>query len=201
LNNSVQSINIGSGLSGAPGWYNVDNSPTIPLSRIPGLRRLLRLPAWPCDVHRLDVRKGLPFAGQSVRCIYSSHTFEHFQWADSLAIATECFRVLKPGGTLRIVVPDIGLIIREYQRNRSPLASHDFLNRLSLTHGLHDLLHPGANHSQMFDEKSLLHLFRQAGFANPEVKAFMDSRIPDIAQVELEVRKNESLYVEAQRQE
>lgn len=195
----MQKINIGSGLSGAPGWYNVDNSPTIPLSRIPGLRALLRLPAWPPDVHRLDVRKGLPFVDKSVSYIYSSHTFEHFQWDESLAIARECFRVLKPGGALRIVVPDLALIVREYQRNQAPTASHDFLNRLSLTHGIHDLLHSGANHSQMFDEKSLLHLFRVAGFAAPEVKGFMESRIPDIAQVELEVRKNESLYVEAAR--
>jgi predicted SAM-dependent methyltransferase len=192
-------INIGSGISGAPGWYNVDNSPTIVLSRIPLVRRMLRLPAWPRDVHRLDVRKGLPFANESVSYIYSSHTFEHFRWSESLNVAEECFRVLKSGGALRIVVPDLGRIVREYLRNSAPTASHDFLQRLSLTHGIHDLLHPGANHSQMFDEKSLLYLFRQAGFASPEVKGFMESRIPDISRIELEVRKNESLYVESQR--
>ena len=194
-------INIGSGISGAPGWYNVDNSPTILLSRLPFARRLLRLPAWPRDVHRLDVRKGLPFCDASVSYIYSSHTFEHFSWAESRKVAEECFRVLKPGGTLRIVVPDLGLMVRQYLQNRVPTASHDFLHRLSLSHGLHDLIHPGANHSQMFDEKSLLHLFRQAGFASPEVKGFLESRIPDIARIELEVRRNESLYVESQRQE
>lgn len=78
-NHSVQKVNIGCSLSGAAGWYNVDNSPTIPLSRVPGLRRFFRLPAWPRDVRRLDVRKGLPFADQSVSYIYSSPTFEHFQ--------------------------------------------------------------------------------------------------------------------------
>ena len=147
----------------------------------------------------MDVRKGLPFGDARVSYIYSSHTFEHFQWTESLAIARECFRVLTPGGALRIVVPDLALIVREYQRNQSPTASHDFLQRLSLSHGIHDLLHPGANHSQMFDAKSLLHLFREAGFDRPEVKTFMESRIPDIAEIELEVRKNESLYVEAMR--
>jgi len=196
---SSQMINIGAGLSGAPGWYNVDNSPTILLSRIPLARRLLRLPEWPSDVHRLDARKGLPFADQSVSYIYSSHTFEHFQWSESLTVAKECFRVLKPGGTLRIVVPDLGLMVRHYLQSGAPLASHEFLQRLSLSHGIQDLLHPGANHSQMFDQKSLQHLFREAGFSSPEVKTFMDSRIPDISNIELEVRKNESLYVESQR--
>ena len=190
-------VNIGSGLSGAAGWYNIDNSPTILVSRLPLGSRLFRLPAWPRDVHRHDVKKGLPFADQSASFIYSSHTFEHFTWEESLAVAKECFRVLRPGGLLRIVVPDLGLIVREYLQDSDPLASHRFLGRLSLRHTVHDLIHPGANHSQMFDERSLIHLLQRAGFAMPEVSGFMQSRIPDIARIELEVRKQESLYVES----
>lgn len=192
-------INIGSGISGAPGWFNIDNSPTVLLSRIPVLRRMSRIPQWPQDVRRVDVRKGLPFGDATVSYIYSSHTFEHFSWQESLDVTTECFRILQPGGILRIVVPDLGLLLRDYMRDVSPLASHSFLQRLSLSHDIFDLLHPGSHHSQMFDEKSLVHLFREAGFANPTVMMFMRSRIPDIAQVELESRKDESLYVEAQR--
>ena len=84
-------INIGSGLSGAPGWYNIDNSPTILLARIPLVRRLFRAPDWPKDVHRLDVKKGLPFADQSVSCIYSSHTFEHFTWRNRSTLPKNVF--------------------------------------------------------------------------------------------------------------
>lgn len=190
-------VNIGSGLSGAPGWYNIDNSPTILLSRLPLGRRLFRTPDWPKDVHRHDVKKGLPFADQSIQYIYSSHTFEHFTWDDSVLVAQECFRVLGPGGIIRIVVPDLGLIVREYLQDPDPRASHRFLSRLSLGHSVRDLIHPGSNHSQMFDERSLVHLLQQAGFAHVEVSRFMDSRIPDIENIELAVRKQESLYVEA----
>ncbi len=192
-------INIGSGLSGAAGWYNIDNSPTILLSRIPLVRGWLRTPDWPKDVHRLDVRKGLPFADQSAICIYSSHTFEHFTWLESLAVARECFRVLRPGGVLRIVVPDLRLIVNEYLADSDPLASHRFVRRLSLGHSWHDLVHRGTNHSQMFDERSLTHLVQQAGFPRCEVSRFMQSRIADIAQIELAVRRGESLYVESVR--
>lgn len=190
-------INIGCGVSGAPGWCNLDNSPTILLSRIPVLRRMSRIPKWPRDVRRIDVRRGLPFEGQSASCIYSSHTFEHFTWEEALGIAKECLRVLKPGGVLRIVVPDLRIIVGEYLRNRTPVASHEFLRRLSLMHDVFDFLHPGANHSQMFDENSLRHLFREAGFRDPEVRSYLQSRIPDIGAVELEARQRESLYVEA----
>ncbi len=190
-------INIGSGLSGAPGWYNIDNSPTILLSRVPLGRRLFRTPDWPKDVHRHNVKKGLPFADQSVRYIYSSHTFEHFTWEDSVLVAKECFRVLQPGGVIRIVVPDLGLSVREYMQDSDPLASHRLLSRLSLGHTVRDLIHPGSNHSQMFDERSLVHLLQDAGFAQAKVSHFMESRIPEIGDIELAVRRHESLYVEA----
>jgi SAM-dependent methyltransferase len=190
-------INIGCGLSGIPGWHNLDNSPTITLSRIPLLRSVLKTPAWPRDVRRYDVRKGLPFADGSARFIYSSHTFEHFTYEASLAIARDCRRALAPGGIMRIVVPDLGLIVRDYLADEKPLAAQTFLSRLSLNHSLQDFVHPGSNHSQMFDARALVHMVRSAGFENVEVSSYRQSAIPEIELIELEVRRNESLYVEA----
>jgi SAM-dependent methyltransferase len=192
-------INIGSGLSGIPGWHNLDNSPTVTLSRIPVVNRLLKTPPWPQDVQRYDVRKGLRFANGSVRYIYSSHTFEHFTSAEALAVTKECFRVLAPQGILRIVVPDLELIAREYLADPNPLAAQTFLSRLSLHHSFQDIVHPGSNHSQMFDGKALVHLFREAGFKDPAVSNYGNSAIPEIGQIELEVRRGESLYVEASK--
>jgi len=190
-------INIGSGLSGIAGWHNLDNSPTITLSRIPLLKRWLKTPAWPRDVRRCDVRKGLRFASGTVRFIYSSHTFEHFTYAESLAISKECWRVLEPGGVLRIVVPDLERIVREYMADPQPSAAQTLLSRMSLNHSFQDVLHPGSNHSQMFDTKALVHLLGEAGFERVEASTFGRSAIPEIAQIELEVRRRESIYVEA----
>ena len=193
-------VNIGCGLSGAAGWYNLDNSPTITLSRLPLGQRLFKTPTWPPDVRRHDVKKGLPFDSGAVSYIYSSHTFEHFTYEDSLALAAECFRALERGGILRVVVPDLKKMVQWYLGDESAMASHDFLQRLCLNRGIRDLVHPGANHAQMFDQRSLCHLLRQAGFANPEVSSFRRSLIPDIERIELEERRNESLYVEARKQ-
>jgi len=192
-------VNIGCGLSGISGWHNLDNSPTITLARIPLVKRLLKIPDWPRDVRRYDVRKGLQFADGSVRYIYSSHTFEHFTYAESLAVAKECFRVLMPEGILRVVVPDLSLIVREYLADSKPQAAQTFLSRLSLNHSLQDFMHPGSNHSQMFDAKALTHLLREAGFEKTEVRSYENSAIPEISQIELEVRRNESLYVESRK--
>jgi predicted SAM-dependent methyltransferase len=193
-------LNIGCGTSGIAGWVNIDNSPSILLSRLPLGKRIFRTPDWPRDVRRADVRKRIPFPDSSVSCIYSSHTFEHFTYEESLAVARECFRVLRPDGILRIVVPDLGILVRDYLAGAAdPLASHQFVSRLLLTANVRDVVHPGAHHQQMFDARSLVHLLQQAGFAAPEVSQFGSSRIAEIAEIELESRRSESLYVEATR--
>ncbi|MGA7648773.1 MAG: methyltransferase domain-containing protein, partial [Terriglobales bacterium] len=191
-------LNIGCGTSGIEGWVNIDNSPSILLSRLPFGKKIFRTPDWPRDVLRVDVRKRIPYPDASVACIYSSHTFEHFSYEESRAVARECFRVLKHGGILRIVVPDLGIMVRDYLADTAdPLASHRFVSRLLLTANVRDLVHAGAHHKQMFDARSLVHMLQEAGFAAPEVSAFGSSRIADIAKIELESRRSESLYVEA----
>jgi SAM-dependent methyltransferase len=193
-------LNIGCGTSGIDGWVNIDNSPSILLSRLPLGKRIFRTPDWPRGVRRADVRKRIPFPDSSVSYIYSSHTFEHFTWEESCAVARECFRVLKPNGVLRIVVPDLGIMVRDYLSDTSnPMASHRFISRLILTANLRDIVHAGAHHKQMFDGRSLVHMLQGVGFPAPELTAFGISRIREIAEIELESRRSESLYVEATR--
>lgn len=191
-------LNIGCGLSGAPGWCNIDNSPTIPLSRIPLGRQLFRTPVWPRDVRRIDVLRGLPFGDGTVSHVYSSHLLQSLTWDESLALMKECFRVLGPGGVLRIVVPDLAIVVREYLADADPRASLKFTRRLSIpTTALRGLLGRGRGYEQMFDNRSLAHLFLKAGFVAPEVRGFKESRISDIDEIEIEARRRESLYMES----
>lgn len=195
--NAFLCVNIGCGTSVADGWYNIDNSPTIWVSRIPVLRSLFGVPVWPKSVHRHDVLKGLPFSDETVDCIYSSHTFEHFTFAQSLLLAKECLRVLKPDGVLRIVVPDLKQLVQDYLSDSDSMASHRFIERLSLSHTWQDLLHRGAHHQQMFDGRSLLGLLDKAGFEDAQLSDYCQSRISNLAGLELAQRRHESIYVEA----
>jgi predicted SAM-dependent methyltransferase len=192
-------LNIGCGLSGIPGWHNLDNSPSILLSRIPVLRTIFKAPPWPKDVRRYDVRKGLPFPPNSVKYIYLSHSFHQFTRDESLALAKDCREVLEPGGIMRVVVPDLERCAREYLADPDPLASEKFLKRISLHHSWRDLLHPGSSVTQMFDTRSLVHMLRAADFDHVESRSFGISAIPEIDQIELAVRRRESIYVEARK--
>jgi hypothetical protein len=51
----------------------------------------------------------------------------------------------------------------------------------------------------MFDAKALTYLLREAGLEKVDVRSYKDSAIPEIAQIELEGRRNESLYVESEK--
>ena len=61
-----------------------------------------------------NLLKGIPFADNTFDIVYHSHFLEHLSRSDALFLTRECYRVLKPGGIIRIVVPDLENIVREY---------------------------------------------------------------------------------------
>jgi predicted SAM-dependent methyltransferase len=70
-----------------------------------------------------DARAGLPVETNSFDVVYLSHVLEHFSEKDGARLVAECHRVLKAGGTLRVVVPDLEGICREYLRNLEEVRS------------------------------------------------------------------------------
>ena len=63
-----------------------------------------------------DLRNRLPFGDNSFDVVYHSHVLEHFSPKDARKFLLECCRVLNPGGVLRVAVPDLEQIVREYTR-------------------------------------------------------------------------------------
>lgn len=64
-----------------------------------------------------DSRTRLPFNDNSVDLIYSSHFLEHLNYDEAVAFITECKRVMKPGATMRLMVPDTELLMTKYHNN------------------------------------------------------------------------------------
>jgi len=61
-----------------------------------------------------DLRKGIPLPEESCDVVYHSNIIEHFQRDDALTLLRECFRVLKPGGILRVATPNLEQICKIY---------------------------------------------------------------------------------------
>jgi predicted SAM-dependent methyltransferase len=61
-----------------------------------------------------NLLKGIPFSDNSFDFVYHSHVLEHFSKNDGERLIKECYRVLKPGGILRVAIPDLEGIARNY---------------------------------------------------------------------------------------
>ncbi len=66
------------------------------------------------DVIAHNLLEGIPFSDNYFDLVYHSHLLEHFPKAESYIFIKECYRVLKPGGIIRIVVPDLEEITKTY---------------------------------------------------------------------------------------
>lgn len=61
-----------------------------------------------------DLRTSLPFDNESVDVIYTSHVLEHFSKCFAPKFLQECYRILKPKGIIRVIVPDLEQLMRNY---------------------------------------------------------------------------------------
>lgn len=68
-------------------------------------------------IRQADVLKGLPYKDGTFDLVYSSHFVEHISRKDILNFLIECRRILKPGGLIRLVLPNFENIAREYIKN------------------------------------------------------------------------------------
>lgn len=68
-------------------------------------------------VIQYDITKGIPYYDNFFDVVYNSHVLEHLKKIEAFQFIKECHRVLKPGGIIRVVVPDLEVITKEYIRN------------------------------------------------------------------------------------
>ena len=78
-----------------------------------------------CDpsVAYLNIAESLPIPNETYSAVYCSHVLEHLSRGTAPRFLGEILRILKPGGVVRLVVPDLGEIARLYVENLSAAAS------------------------------------------------------------------------------
>jgi predicted SAM-dependent methyltransferase len=199
----VVKVNVGCGLAVAPGWINVDGSLNALVARAPSL--LLRL-AHRCSgarqyvdeasyvatlrnnvfVHH-DLRCGLPFVDGSVDFVYTSHFLEHLERKAALRLLADCHRVLKPGGLVRVAVPDLEHALVLYRRGEKDRMLRDYF--------FVEDENPMSRHRYAYDLELLGEALRAAGFEAVARREARQGRVPDLEQ--LDNREDYTLFVEA----
>jgi predicted SAM-dependent methyltransferase len=93
----VKKLNIGSADHLLDGWINCDINPR------PG-------------VMQFDAALPFPFDDNSFDRVFSEHMIEHVDYQGGARMLGECFRVLRPGGRIRISTPSLEFLIALIER-------------------------------------------------------------------------------------
>lgn len=191
-------LNVGSSHRAYPGFENIDRE------RGPGVRVL-------------DVRLGLPYPNDSVEVIVCSHVLEHFHPFKELPfVLNEFRRVLQPGGTLRLAVPDLGKLAQAYmakdfvafgetQRESKEyigLAFGDLPTAIQFSiicFGNNSGSQAYDGHHVCFDAEAMKWTLNRAGFTSIEVVDAKTSRHPTLLKKYQDVDAPEQILVEASK--
>lgn len=192
----TKSLNLGCGNNIIPDWLNCDDSP------VPG-------------AVYLDCSKSFPFPSGSFDHVFAEHLIEHMRLPAIEAFLHECHRVLKPGGTIRLVTPNLDAFInmisspqsvqsRKYSewhniRNPYSFPANPILafNSIFYEHG----------HKFIMNESFMAELLVRAGFVDTRTYAVGKSRLKSLCGIDKhgsiigdEINQIESLAMEATKQ-
>ena len=181
-------VNLGSSLLVAPGWVNVDGNLSALFAGAPRpvLRAVYRLAGISAQLtedryveilereqfihHNLEY--GIPLPDECADYVFASHFLEHLSRRRGEHLVRESARILKPGGVIRIAVPDLAYFIRAWEEGDKDRAMDGIFEDLDLGHF--------ARHRYMYDYDMLEGLMRRAGLTGVTRCDFRQGRTPDI---------------------
>lgn len=189
-------INLGSGPKIVQGLINIDFFTTSGID------------------YGADLRRPLKIADDTVDGIFCEHTMEHLTYDETGRLLRECFRIMKPGAVIRIILPDISLFLKHYCAKDDPwfkrwerlifLDSPDAeraKRRLATPMQAISFVTQEYGHVSAWDIPTITYFLEQSGFRHVEETSFMKGQNPELLiDLDEEERKFVSLYVEAKKQ-
>lgn len=176
-------LNLGSGPRGLkdPRWFNVDGYPDANVQ------------------HCMDFNRPFPFLANSFDGIFCEHVFEHFDLEHGLPLFQECLRILRPGGCIRIIVPDGEKIMRTYFDDPADLVRRRKSQTNCAMEAVNSYFRQRYEHQCLYDWPLLEHQLRQAGYDPVLRVAYKQGQVSKAILLDDQKYEWESLYVEASK--
>ncbi|WP_310489426.1 methyltransferase domain-containing protein [Chamaesiphon sp. VAR_69_metabat_338] len=154
----VRKLHIGCGYHMLDGWLNSDYQ------------------AIPKDILQVDATKTFPIDSNKFDYIFTEHMIEHILYPQGLSMLSECFRVLRKNGTIRVSTPDLQFAVGLYQDRKTDPQKEYIKSSIEHfiaedTNGNDDVfvinnLFRAWGHQFIYDEKTLRNSLEKAGFKN-----------------------------------
>lgn len=194
--NNIRKLQIGAQSNSVDGWLNVDIEPKSG------------------EVVYMDAIKLFPFEANTFDFIFTEHMIEHISFNEGDFMLRECFRVMKKGGKIRIVTPNLKFLIELYQESKTE-TQEDYLrfsqkyfknqepelDTLIINNFFRDW-----GHQFIHDEKSLRYLLEKAGFQQISLTKVNESKYPEFQNLEQHQKEIgeafnhlESILIEAEK--
>jgi predicted SAM-dependent methyltransferase len=175
----LKKLHLGCGKNALPGWLNTDLEPVAP------------------GIVRVDLTQTLPFPDATFDYVFSEHVIEHLSYAHGQVMLRECYRVLKPGGRLRISTPDLAFLVALYSPQKTELqrryikwATKEFFRSAPYaedTFVINNFVRDWG-HTFIYDEKVLRDSLRNASFQSIERCELKESVDPNLRELENDTR-------------
>ncbi len=153
----VRKLQIGAGGNVLPGWFNTDLRPAA------------------AGISFLDATVRFPFADGVFDYVLTEHQIEHIRFDRGQHMLAECWRVLRPGGRIRIATPSLevlaGLVTEqpnEAQRGYIEAISASYLapGLPASAAGVVNNAFRNWGHQFLYDRPTLLAALASAGFTD-----------------------------------
>lgn len=194
----VRKLQLGTGSNPYEGWLNTD---------IEDYKR-------ENQVVYLDVRKRFPLPDASFDVVFSEHMIEHLTYAEGLHCLSECHRVLRRGGRVRVATPSLRRVARLYDENLTELQQRYLRWSADVFIQDADVPLPGFvvnnmlrnfGHQFVYDEQTLRHALELTGFVDVKEWSVGESDDPMLVGLERHMRSAaefnayETLVLEARK--
>lgn len=194
-------LQVGGGANPFPGWLNTDLTPAA-------------------NTIFLDATEVFPFENESFDYVFCEHMIEHISYGQALGMLKECFRVLRPGGKIRVSTPNLQVYLNLFSTKKDK-TQQQYLEWMSKNWLLKqnvqekegsfvlNLVMHGWGHLFIYDEATLKLSLEKVGFTHTQQYQCSESEDENLRGLEshgefignIEMNTYETLILEAQKVE
>ena len=182
MESGLKRLNWGCGPCITPGWINSDRNPGEGI-----------------DLN-CDIREGLPLESNTLDYIVSIHALQDLPYSDLLPALRELHRVLKPGGVLRLGLPDLDKALQAYLRKDAGYFYIPDRDAQSIGAKLITQIIWYGSVRTPFTYDFIEELLLQVGFSCVVRCAYRQSKSQYTEIITLDNRERESMFIEATKE-